>query len=324
MYTHEEIYQLVEKEVSSLQLGNEPHFLYEPIRYSMQEGGKRVRPVLLLMAANLFSDNIKPYLPAAIGVEMFHNFTLLHDDIMDNSPTRRGRDSVHKKWNRNVAILSGDAMMIYAYKLMLQSPIESLYKVLSEFNKLSLELCEGQQLDMDFESLEMVSMDEYINMISLKTSVLLAGALKIGAIIAGATESDCEKLYNFGLNLGVAFQIQDDILDAYSDANTLGKPIGGDIIEGKKSYIFLLCYKLADDNDKKELLLLLKDKNISDSDKIRKILFIYDKYEIKSISSLEVERYFQVAIDNIYTLNVAMERQNRLLAYTKALLARKK
>lgn len=322
MYSVEELLTLTENEVSSLNFGKEPHLLYEPIRYSMQEGGKRVRPLMLLLAANIFTDKIQPFFRTAIGVEMFHNFTLLHDDIMDNSPTRRGRDSVHRKWGCNVAILSGDAMLIYAYKLILETPSENLVKVLSVFNKLSLELCEGQQYDMDFEIRELVSMDEYINMICLKTSVLIAGAIEMGAVLGGASDDDCRKLYDFGLNIGIAFQLQDDILDAYADSATFGKPIGGDIIEGKKSYIFLLCYERANDDDKKLLLSTLNSNSLENSSKISIIKEIYNKYDIKRVAENDAEHYFHKATELLNKVSVNQERKDCILGYAKSLLVR--
>ena len=322
MYSIEEILSLTENGVASLDLGSEPHLLYEPIKYSMQEGGKRVRPLMLLLSANIFTDDIKPFISTAIGVEMFHNFTLLHDDIMDNSMKRRGRDSVHCKWGSNVAILSGDTMLIYAYKLILATKSDSLVKVLSVFNNMSIQLCEGQQFDMDFESKPLVRMDEYINMISLKTSVLIAASIEMGAILGGACESDCRKLYDFGLNIGTTFQLQDDILDLYGDSATFGKPIGGDIIAGKKSYIFLLCYDLASKEDKAELLSVLSDNTLANSLKITKIKSIYDKYDIKRIAERDAELYFNKAIETLNDVSIPAERKETLLSYSKSLLAR--
>ena len=322
MYSVKEILAFTEDGVSSLELDCQPHLLYEPIRYSMQEGGKRVRPLMLLLTANIFANDIKPFIPTAIGVEMFHNFTLLHDDIMDNSHTRRGRDSVQLKWGSNVAILSGDTMMIYAYKLILSTESNNLIKVLSVFNDLSIKLCEGQQYDMDFESKSLVKMDEYLNMICLKTSVLIAGAIEMGAILGGASESDCRKLYDFGLNIGIAFQLQDDILDLYGDSATFGKPIGGDIVEGKKSYIFLLCYDLASAEDKSTLLELLPNCTMEKSSKISAIKSIYDKYDIKNIAERNAELYFDKAIKLLEDVSVSVERKDILLNYSKSLLAR--
>lgn len=322
MYNTEELLKITEDAINSLPLGSEPHRLYEPIRYTMQEGGKRVRPLMLLLAANIFDDNIRPFIPAAIGVEIFHNFTLLHDDIMDNSPKRRGRDTVHRKWNNNVAILSGDAMLIYAYKLILQTKSENLFRATTSFNKLSLELCEGQQYDMDFEQHEIVTIEQYLNMIRLKTSVLIAGAMEMGAILGGATEEDCSRIYEFGLNIGAAFQIQDDILDLYATSDSFGKPIGGDIKEGKKSYIFLLCYNKANEMDKKTLLDTLHDSKLESDSKISTIRNIYDRYHIKEAATGDAEAFFNKGIAQLDMINVDYERKNEILSYSKSLICR--
>lgn len=322
MYKTEELLKITEEAIHSLPLGSEPHLLYEPIRYTMQEGGKRVRPLMLLLAANLFTDKIQPLIPAAIGVEIFHNFTLLHDDIMDNSPKRRGRDTVHRKWNNNVAILSGDTMLIYAYKLILQTQNEHLLQAMTAFNKLSLELCEGQQFDMDFEQRELVTIDDYLNMIRLKTSVLIAGAMEMGAILGGASKEDSQHLYNFGLNIGAAFQIKDDILDLYATSASFGKPIGGDIKEGKKSYIFLLCYNKATDEEKKILLDTLHDKEMEPDFKINLIRKLYNQYSIKEIADKDAEEYFTLGVKQLEKVNLPMERKNNILLYSKSLLSR--
>ncbi|MEG0499825.1 MAG: polyprenyl synthetase family protein [Rikenellaceae bacterium] len=322
MYNTEELLKITEDAIGSLPLGSEPQRLYEPIRYTMQAGGKRVRPLMLLLAANIFSDEIKPFMPAAIGVEIFHNFTLLHDDIMDNSPTRRGRDTVHRKWNNNVAILSGDAMLIYAYKLILQTQSQHLFRAMTSFNKLSLELCEGQQYDMDFEQREIVTIDEYLNMIRLKTSVLIAGAMEMGAILGGASEEDSRRVYEFGLNIGAAFQIQDDILDLYATSDSFGKPIGGDIKEGKKSYIFLLCYKMASDADRKVLLDILHDRALSDDHKISTIRAIYDRYHVKEAATLDAENYFNRGIACLEMIGVDDVRKVEMIRYSQSLIRR--
>lgn len=322
MYKTEELLKMTEEAIASLPLGSEPHRLYEPIRYTMAEGGKRVRPLMLLHAANIFTDNIKPFIPAAVGVEIFHNFTLLHDDIMDNSPTRRGRDTVHRKWNNNVAILSGDAMLIYAYKLILHTQSEHLLSAMAAFNKLSLELCEGQQFDMDFERRELVSKEEYLNMIRLKTSVLIAGAMEMGAILGGASENDCRLIYNFGLNIGAAFQIQDDILDLYATSESFGKPIGGDIIEGKKSYIFILCYNKATAEDKKILLATLHNKELPSNTKIATIKTIYNRYSIKEDAESDAENYFKIGIELLKDITIEQKRKNELITYSESLLSR--
>lgn len=324
MYSVSDLLEMTEKGINLLPLSSPPSLLYDPICYSMANGGKRVRPLMMLLSSNMFSNDIEEFLPVAIGIEMFHGFTLLHDDIMDNSPTRRGMDSVHKRWGSNVAILSGDAMMIYAYKLILSVNSEKIIEVMRVFNKLSLELCEGQQYDMDFESKEIVSMDEYINMINLKTSVLIAGATKIGAILGGASNEDSQRMYDFGLNIGTSFQLKDDILDIYGDPKTFGKPIGGDIIEGKKSYIFLLCYQKANSEDRELLLSTLASCSINSSDKISIIREVYDKYSIREFAEKEVENYFHKAMFSINDLSISDSKKQNIIDYAKSLLQRVK
>ena len=230
MYSFHELADIVQNEIKNLKYPQQPELLYAPIVYSLEEGGKRIRPVALLMACNLFRDEIDCAKPAALAVEVFHNFTLLHDDIMDRSDTRRGKPAVHTRWNDNVAILSGDAMMIYAYKLLCGCDRRVLPQLLETFNETAIGVCEGQQYDMDFESRDDVTVDRYLEMIRLKTGVLLAGALKLGAICAEAQPWQAELLYNFGINVGLAFQLQDDLFDTYGDAAVFGKPIGGDIL----------------------------------------------------------------------------------------------
>ena len=229
----------INAEIGKLDWSREPQGLYEPIGYTLAAGGKRVRPQLALLATKLFGGNEEDVLPAALALEVFHNFTLLHDDVMDKAQVRRGRPTVHVKWNANTAILSGDQMMIEAYKLLSQVPENKLATTLRLFNQMATEICEGQQYDVDFESREDVTIPEYIEMIRLKTSVLLATALRIGAYIAGATDEQQEQIYNYGIHLGLAFQIQDDMLDCYGDQATFGKAIGGDIAENKKTYLWL-------------------------------------------------------------------------------------
>ncbi len=324
MYSTKEVLEIIERGIANIDMPEEPNRLYNPIGYTMQEGGKRLRPLLMLLTANLYTDNIEPYVSAALGVEMFHNFTLLHDDIMDNSPTRRGRESVHTKWGHNVAILSGDAMLIFAYKLILATPSEHLHKVLSIFNKLSLELCEGQQLDMDFEERNEVSMQEYMDMIELKTSVLIAGAMEMGGVLGGASDCDTNLIYNFGLNIGLAFQIQDDILDMYADSVSFGKPIGGDIIEGKKSFISLLCMEMAADEDKARLLDILHDSKGEDSVRVSEARAIFDKYDIKNIAEEVVKSYFDDAMAIMDAVEVSPERKEVVINYVQSLLYRSK
>ena len=229
----------INAEIGKLDWSREPKGLYEPIGYALSAGGKRLRPQLAILGAEAVGEDAQSVLPAALALEVFHNFTLLHDDVMDKAEVRRGRPTVHVKWNENTAILSGDQMLIEAYKLLAQVPAEKLPRVLEMFNKMATEVCEGQQLDVDFEKRDDVTIADYMEMIRLKTSVLLATALQIGAYIAGGTEQEQQALYDFGINLGLAFQIQDDYLDCFGDPKTFGKAIGGDIREGKKTWLWI-------------------------------------------------------------------------------------
>ena len=237
----------INKEILNLDWKREPYGLYEPIEYTLAAGGKRVRPQLAMIASQLFGGKDEEVLPAALALEVFHNFTLLHDDVMDKADVRRGRPTVHVKWNENTAILSGDQMLIEAYKLLSGVPADKLPKVLQLFNKMATEICEGQQYDVDFESQEQVAIEEYLKMIRLKTSVLLANALQTGAYIAGADERAQEVLYEFGIHIGLAFQIQDDILDVWGDPKTFGKAVGGDISCNKKTFVYLEAMRLLGD-----------------------------------------------------------------------------
>jgi geranylgeranyl diphosphate synthase type II len=268
MKTNEEILDLFENHLAQIQLPEEPSQLYAPIIYSMSGGGKRIRPTLLMLVCEAFGGKLEDAMPAASAVEMFHNFTLLHDDIMDNAEVRRGKPSVFARWGENVAILSGDAMMIYAYRLLSGSPAEKLPRIMDIFTTMALQVCEGQQYDMDFESRQKVSVVEYMNMIELKTSVLLAGSAMIGAVLGNASESDCKKIYRYALELGLAFQQQDDLLDSYGTIEELGKRIGGDILEGKKTCLMLNAMSRATEEDRDILRTTHLDATLSEEEKI--------------------------------------------------------
>src|ERR1700759_413091 len=248
-----ELQDIIGNAVKELNYPEYPAQLYEPISYILSLGGKRMRPALLLMACDLFGGDVDAAIPPALAIEVFHNFTLMHDDIMDNAPIRRGHATVHTKWNQNVGILSGDVMLVQGYKLMMQVPDHLLRPILDIFNVTAIGVCEGQQLDMEFEELTNVSIDEYLNMIKLKTAVVLGGALKIGALIGGADTKDADLLSDFGVNLGIAFQLQDDILDVYGDPEKFGKQVGGDIISNKKTYLLLKSLELANKQQSSEL-----------------------------------------------------------------------
>ena len=323
MYSLSELQKLVADYMARLDVDGHPHSLYEPIAYSLSAGGKRLRPMLTVAACNIFSDNAPAALPAAAALEVFHTFTLLHDDIMDNASVRRGKPSVFGKWGANSAILSGDAMMIYSYKLLQQTPVEYLPAVLGCFNHTALTVCEGQELDMKFESRDEVSMEEYLEMINKKTAALLAGATIIGAIQGGADPHSRQRLMVFATELGLAFQLQDDLLDAYGTEAQLGKPVGGDILEGKKSFLMLTALAKADQETKLQLTALLKDKAMADADKIAAVLEIYNKLNVKEITNQEVALHFGKAMEALDNLAAERERTEPLRQLAEGLLNRK-
>ncbi len=324
MFTLIQLQELILKRINSLNFNKEPKGLYEPIEYSLASGGKRIRPVLVLAACNLFSEDIEAALPAASAFEIFHNFTLLHDDIMDNSPIRRNRQTVHKKWNANTAILSGDAMMIESYKLLSELPDNVLKPVFKLFNRTALEVCEGQQYDMDFETRDYVSEKDYLTMIKLKTSVLIAASLKAGAIIGGADKKNADLLYDFGLNIGLAFQIQDDLLDTYADVSVFGKQPGNDILTGKKTFLLIRAFKEADEETKIKLSSLISDKKIDNSIKINSVKTIYDRLKIPELTEIEIKKYFQKAVSSLNMSDVETEKKVILSDFADKLMCRKK
>ena len=324
MKSNEEILNLFENYLAQIQLPEEPKRLYEPILYSMSGGGKRIRPTLLLLACEAFGGDVQGALPAAAAVEMFHNFTLLHDDIMDNAEVRRGKPSVYARWGENVAILSGDAMMIYAYRLLGATQTDKLPRVMNIFTTMALEVCEGQQYDMDFEELQKVSVVEYMRMIELKTSVLLAGSAMIGAVMGNASEEDSRKIYRYALELGLAFQQQDDLLDSYGNEQELGKRIGGDILEGKKTCLMLTAMSKADESDRDILRSTHLDTTLSDAEKIQRVKSVYDKYDIPHVIRQQISLRFERALSILDTLNIERERTEHLRIFAENLMERKK
>lgn len=290
----------------------EPKNLYEPIDYILQLGGKRIRPVLTLMAADIFSGDFKKSLPAALAIEVFHNFTLVHDDIMDDAPLRRGKATVHEKWDINTGILSGDAMLILAYQYFENYEPVVFQKLAKLFSKTALEVCDGQQLDVDFETRNDVTIDEYINMIRLKTSVLVAAALKMGAIVSETNEENANLIYDFGLNLGLAFQLQDDFLDTFGDPETFGKQVGGDIIENKKTYLYLKALEVAEENDKGKLQYLYRKKIKENSVKIADVRRIFELYDIPLLVKKEIENYTQKAFNTLSKMDISAANKNNL------------
>lgn len=297
---------LVSSEVKNFNWQKEPRGLYEPIEYILSLGGKRIRPVLTLMACNLYTDAVEQALKPALGLEVFHNFTLLHDDIMDRAEVRRGKPTVHIKWNDNTAILSGDVMQIIAYQLLTHTPIDYLKPVLDLFSTTAAEICEGQQYDVDFEKRDDVTADEYLEMIRLKTAVLLGCALKTGALIGGAGAEDLQNLYEFGINIGLAFQLKDDLLDVYGDEATFGKKIGGDILCNKKTYLLIHALNLAKDKTAEELNYWLKTSDNSNSEeKIRAVTSLYNQLGVKQICEDKMLFFYTKAIANLANVSVS-------------------
>lgn len=305
----------INKEILNLDWDREPYGLYEPIEYTLAAGGKRVRPQLAMIASQMFGGKDEEVLPAALALEVFHNFTLLHDDVMDKADVRRGRPTVHVKWNENTAILSGDQMLIEAYKLLSGVPADKLPRVLQLFNQMATEICEGQQYDVDFESQEHVTIDEYLKMIRLKTSVLLANALQTGAYIAGAGEQAQEALYQFGINIGLAFQIQDDILDVWGDPKTFGKAVGGDITCNKKTFVYLEAIRRLGNEAKGNELQQWYSQVLEDNkEKIAAVKEIFEQLDVRAACEKVVEDYTQKALALLNQLpqNQATEQLRKL------------
>jgi len=302
----------------------EPKNLYVPIDYIIQLSGKRIRPILTLMAADILSDDYKKAFPAALAVEVFHNFTLVHDDIMDDAPLRRGKKTVHEKWDLNRGILSGDAMLILAYQYFENYTPEIFQKLAILFSKTALEVCDGQQLDIDFETRSDVTIDEYLNMIRLKTSVLVAAALKMGAIVAESSEKNANLLYEYGLNLGLAFQLQDDYLDTFGNPETFGKQVGGDIIENKKTYLYLKAMELSSGDDKQKLAFFYNQKLEDNSIKIDEVKRIFEKYEIPSLIQQLIHDYTSLAFNLLEKMNMSKLNKEKLTEFGSFLMARDK
>lgn len=322
MYTFEYLLDQFEDKIERLDLGKEPKSLYEPIRYLLEAGGKRIRPVMALMASNMFTEDISEVYDAAIAIELFHNFTLLHDDIMDNASIRRGRPSVNKKWSDNVAILSGDTMSIMSYEYLSRVPQQHLSRVLVVFNKFAKEICEGQRYDIDYENREEVSKSEYIEMIRLKTSVLLASAMEIGAILGGADQDSICKLYEFGEKLGLAFQLSDDMLDTYGDSKAFGKDIGGDITEGKKTFLYISTLLNAPQESKKEIIALFENKELQRSEKIDQVKKCYDKYNAKSTLESEIAVFYKQSLEILDSVQLPQEKKEPFYKFAKLLIDR--
>lgn len=311
--------------LENIQLPESPKNLYDPIHYILSLSGKRIRPQLVFMGASLFGyDNLEDVLPASIAIEYFHNFSLMHDDIMDKAPLRRGKQTVHQKWNDSVAILSGDALLVKSYEELSKCPAQAVPELLKTFNRVALEVCEGQQHDMDFELRNDVSESEYINMIRLKTSVLLGGALEMGAIIAGVDALERKKLYDFGVNLGIAFQLQDDILDTFGDPETFGKQVGGDIIVNKKTILHIMLKKALNSDDLIEFESILSLNESEGIAKIERMKNLYTKYEIFEQANALKGEYSSKSLDSLSAINVSSENKQDLIILSNNLLNRSK
>lgn len=311
MYTSSQLQEEINQYIAGLKVDRQPENLYHPIDYILSLGGKRIRPVLMLLAYNLYKDTVAEILPPAAGIEIFHNYTLLHDDLMDNADMRRGNKTVHKLWDENTAILSGDAMFVLAYKCMADSP-GYLKEIWNIFNETALEICEGQQFDINFEKREDVTEAEYVEMIRLKTAVLLAASLKIGAILGGASEKDANLLYDFGINVGLAFQLKDDYLDIYGNPAIFGKKNGGDILSDKKTYLLIKAFELAGDTQKEVLDKWINHASINPEVKIAAITNVYNQLDIRTICENKIQEYYHTAMDILEQINVDTNRKDEL------------
>ncbi len=324
MLTFEEYLKKVNDAISAIPYPQEPSKLYQPISYTMALGGKRVRPVLLLMACEAFGGDVDKAIDAAVGLELFHNFTLLHDDVMDKAAVRRGQPTVQRKWNENVAILSGDAMLTMATQYMAKVDAAHLKPVLDTFNTTAMEIYEGQQYDMDYEHLAEVDSSDYINMIRLKTSVLLGCACKIGSIIAGADTANADALYETGLNLGLAFQLQDDVLDVWGDEATFGKEIGGDIMNNKKTFLLINALQSASDDDLGELRRWLTDEYAMKQEKVPAVRAIYERLGVRQVAEEAISMYGDQAVKSLGMATISDEAHDRFEQFINSLLHRNK
>lgn len=301
-----------------------PGELYEPFKYILELGGKRMRPVLVLLGCEMFSRKAEQALPQALAIELFHNFTLIHDDIMDKAPLRRGLPTVHEKYNSNIAILSGDVMFVYAYQNLIQCKRNLMEPVVTLFNQTATEVCEGQQLDMNFESRNDVSTKEYLKMIKLKTAVLLGCSLQIGAIIGGASSKDSVRMYNAGCHLGIAFQLQDDILDSFGDEKKFGKQTGGDIIQNKKTILLIEAMNRASGETKRKLIEWFSKKNFDAKEKVKAVLGIYSKLNIRSAAEKRMKSHYRSAMNELDKINISESRKSELREFAAQLLVREK
>jgi geranylgeranyl diphosphate synthase type II len=324
MYNHSELKKIVDRAIVNLAYNTEAAKLIDPVKYILSMGGKRFRPVLSLMSLNLFSDYIDDGVMPATGLEVFHNFTLVHDDIMDQAPVRRNLQTVHTRWNVNQAVLSGDVMAFIANECFLQTPAAHLAKVFRIYNKAAVEVCVGQQLDIDFEKAAVISEEEYLRMIELKTAVLLAASAEIGAVIGGAEEKDSDLLREFGRHIGLAFQIQDDLLDSYGDTRVFGKISGGDIVANKKTLLLVKAFEVADVNQLKKLQELFGHRDIDPEEKVREVVGIYDRLNIRTLTENMANEHIEIAFSHLDRVNVKKERKEELEQIAISLIGRDK
>lgn len=322
MFTSSEILEKINAHVADLQFSRSPQGLYAPVSYVLSLGGKRIRPVLMLMAYNLYKENIDDILSPAMGIEVYHNYTLLHDDLMDRADKRRGKETVHKVWNDNTAILSGDAMLVLAYQFMAECPAEHLKEVMDLFSLTALEICEGQQMDMEFEKERYVWEKDYLEMIRLKTSVLLAASLKIGALLGGASAEDACCLYDCGVNLGMAFQLKDDLLDVYGDTAVFGKNIGGDILCNKKTYLLIKALWHADGRQSDQLRDWIEATSFNPAEKIAAVTDLYNRIGVKELCEEKMAEYSAKAMENLEAVRVPGEKKQELETLIKQLMCR--
>ena len=324
MHHFKKVQEIIQNAIAGQNFTDEPRALYEPISYSLNTGGKRLRPALLLMAADLYSSDIESFVIPAIGVEIFHNFTLVHDDIMDNARLRRNQPTVHAKWNTNTAILSGDAMFIKAYDYIFEYQGKKAREMYRVFNRTAMRVCEGQQYDMDFETKSNVTEQQYLQMIELKTAELIACSLKMGALIGGANDEETDMLFEFGKNLGMAFQLQDDYLDSFGDEQAFGKNIGGDILAGKKTYLLIKAYERAGTTDKDKLDQLIGNEHPDPQSTIQQVLDIYHRLGIEQITAQKAEDYFNHALDALHNISKTKEEKKPLTELAHSMMKRQK
>ena len=324
MHTYQELVAYFKENLKKQNFEKAPGELYSPIQYCLSFGGKRMRPVMTLMACELFGNSAEKALPQAIAIELFHNFTLIHDDIMDKAPLRRGQITVYKKWNANIAILAGDTLFALAYQYAIQADNKLLPIILPLFNQTAIEVCEGQQFDLNYETSEKVSLDQYIEMIRLKTAVLFATSLKIGAVIGGANVQDAQRLYDFGINLGLGFQLQDDLLDTFGNENVFGKKTGGDILSNKKTYLYLYALQHANERDYKQLINLYSDLAVDSQEKINTVTEIFNTLNVQKAVQKVINNYMELGLKELRKINVPNENLTTLIAVANKMIYREK